>query len=220
MIGGHSGSEMLRRAGPNGPPSPRVQGFLAVAIRTVASRKFGWALSELDAFALAEIGDLDEALNLLAARRDVRRNISGVMLSNEEQQSIAIAEAVADHRGIHGGDPSGRIEYLRVLLEKQREDARKRDARSEATRQVERLIAESDGASAQLRKFLRKADILRSRQRNFLTQSIADPGLRSDALSRLDNVYALHLSELGGIAAPSRALSRAGKLTSWDAANG
>jgi hypothetical protein len=162
----------------------------------------GWQLTDIEALALAEIGDLEEALRRLDDKRQVKRTLGGGLLSKDAQKIIAIAEAVADHRQLHTGSPSDRVEYLRRLLEKQRDGERDATMAIESAERVELLIRQSQVSSKRARAFLRQVELLRMQQRNRLNIVLADPKARGAALERLDRVYEAHLGDFGNVEGP------------------
>jgi DNA-binding transcriptional ArsR family regulator len=170
-----------------------VTALLASAVTAIARRRFGWHLSALEAAALAEIGDIDSILSRVIEHRGVARTAGGRLLSRSGQQSVAIAQAVADHRAVHLGSPDERIDYLRQLVEKERQADRETADASESARRVERFVAQSEVSSRQVRELIRRVGDLRLRQRNRLTAALADPLTRRAALEHLDEVYASFL---------------------------
>src|ERR1044071_4279468 len=81
--------------------SQRVRALLATALQLVTKRQLGITLPYMDALALAEIGDLDIAIQKLQLARRYSLGGSASNVPASSQLTLAVAEAVADALNLH-----------------------------------------------------------------------------------------------------------------------
>lgn len=168
--------------------SPRIHSLVATALEALAPL-YGMSLSREDAKLLADVGSVRAALEKLRAKTQVRRGAPGVApLSAQGQQSIAVAEVIAEHRGVHL-TTNARRDFRVQLVHHQSKFEQMRREQAEATAAVENMLRKEERQSAELRKFLRHVVQQRTTQRNRLRAEIAYPEVRDGALERLDQIY-------------------------------
>lgn len=164
---------------------PRL--ILASAIRAVALRVRGVSLSEDQAWSLSEIGDLEDALTRLSRRLPVTRTAGPATCDKSLQLYLAVAEVVADWKGIFTGEQ--RPAFILRLID-QSLAAHKSGVELDAINaQIQELRGRFEAAGRKHREFLRRADRLRSSQLSRLRASILDDDRLKGAEQRLDRVY-------------------------------
>jgi hypothetical protein len=167
--------------------SSRVRRLLATAIE-VAAKDADYDLSAADAWHLAEVGSVDRALAQLKVQLQVRRGAPGVQLGDAAQYSIAIAEIVADARGLEL-TADERIALRGQLVEGAARLEEEQHRVAAATKHVEQLLRDEAQRSGELRRFLRMAANLRLVLRNRLQAEIVDLDARANALAGLDEIF-------------------------------
>ncbi len=171
------------------PVSPRVREIWAAAFKLIAKEVRGCQVSQDEAVQLAEIGDLNVALQMLEDRLSYGRGAEGVRLSRESRVRVAIAEVIADAKGLHESDPGARLEFLKAAVTKEAEHLASERETAREIRVSEVLQSEIRDSTPRLRAYIRRLDRVRTLQINRLNVSIPDQDRLETAKNRLDALF-------------------------------
>jgi hypothetical protein len=142
----------------------------------------------MDALALAEIGDLDIAIQKLQLARRYSLGGSASNVPASSQLTLAVAEAVADALNLHE-TAAERLSFREQLIAKLASTQRELAAAALGTQWVEQLLRTQSHHGQSLRRFLRRAEVLSQRQINQVLLQCHDPSRRALVIARLDAVY-------------------------------
>jgi hypothetical protein len=169
--------------------SPRVLGFAATAIQTIAFCLLNVQVTDPEAFELAGIGDVSEALRLLTERLAYPRRANGMVLPRDSQSRIAVAEIIADAKGLHESDPAARLDFVRRALARESEHINSEREIIERTQAAAALALKIRNSDPQLRAFFRRIDRVRRRQVNRLKSAVPDQERCEIAIRKLDDLF-------------------------------
>jgi hypothetical protein len=169
--------------------SPRVRALAAAAIQAVAFRLLNVRLTEPQALELTEIGDVPGVLRMLRGRLSYARAANGITLPHDSQFRIAVAEIVADAKGLHESNPVARLDFVRAAVTREQQHILSERATAANAKTAEAIGLEIRNSSPRVRAFFRQIDRVRQRRINHLRASIANLERCEVAIQKLDALF-------------------------------
>ena len=168
--------------------SDRVQHFATEAVRSVVHRVLGDKLDREEARTLALAGDLESAVRKLKQRRQIRRH----HLDANQQRRLAVQEVSLE---LAGRSEKEIAALVSEAVRRAREAKRGVLSIQERAAQQRQFFKDFDTQAPMLRRFLREANRLMSRQTRTLQAGIRDPDALGAAIEELEAVYKRHLDD-------------------------